>query len=175
MASRKRQYRHHVRCEECNKEIDSDYKEVHSRFVHNGKKVKCHPVMESSDSSQSKINTFFVKSTMTTKDNDLQYDLTLLGTESSGSKNSAVTLSFDEDLSEKNVKEPMSEDQTEPMTTFIDVDELNSLSQLRENSEQNTVTDSENVRPSLGRNADRVSFLLNFNLSLLILAFYRVP
>ena len=69
----------------------------------------------------------------------------------------------------------MSEDQTEPMTTFIDVDELNSLSQLRENSEQNTVTDSENVTPSLGRNAYRVAFLLNFNLSLLILAFYRVP
>jgi hypothetical protein len=112
---------------------------------------------------------------MTTKDNDLQYDLTLLGTESSGSKDSAVTVSFDEDLSEKNVKEPMSEDQTEPMTTFIDVDELNSLSQLRENSEQNTVTDSENVTPSLGRNADRVAFLLNFNLLLLILAFYRVP
>jgi hypothetical protein len=82
---------------------------------------------------------------------------------------------FDEDLSEKNVKEPMSEDQMEPMTTFIDVDELNSLSQLRENSEQNTVTDSENVTLSLGRNADRVAFLLNFNLSLLILAFYRVP
>ena len=157
MASRKRQYRHRVRCEECNKEIDSDYKEVHSRLVHNGKKVKCHPVMESSNSSQSKINTFFVKSNMSTKDNDLQYDLTLLGTESSGSKDSAVTVSFDEDLSEKNVKEPMSEDQTEPMTTFTDVDELNSLSQLRQNSEQNTVTDSENVTPSLGRNADRVA------------------
>ena len=114
MASRKRQYRHHVRCEECNKEIDSDYKEVHSRFVHNGKKVKCHPVMESSDSSQSKISTFFVKSNMTTKDDNLQYDLTLLGTESSGSKDSAVTVSnvsFDENLSEKDVKEPMSEDQ----------------------------------------------------------------
>jgi hypothetical protein len=40
---------------------------------------------------------------MTTKDNDLQYDLTLLGTESSSSKDSAVTVSFDEDLSEKNV------------------------------------------------------------------------
>ena len=52
MASRKRQYRHRVWCEECNKEVDSDYKEVHSRLVHNGKIVKCHPVMESSDSSQ---------------------------------------------------------------------------------------------------------------------------
>jgi hypothetical protein len=54
-------------------------------------------------------------------------------------------VSFNEDLSEKNVKEPMSENQTEPVTAFIDVDELNALSQLRENSEQNTVTDSENV------------------------------
>ena len=89
---------------------------MHSRLIHNGKKVKCHPVMESSDSSLSKISTFFVKCNMT---------------------------------SEKNVKEPMSEDQTQPMTTFefIDVDELNALSQLRENSEQNTVTDSENVTP----------------------------
>ena len=57
MASRKRLYLHRVRCEECNKEIDSDYKEVHSRLVHNGKKVKCHPVMESSDSSQSLMHT----------------------------------------------------------------------------------------------------------------------
>ena len=55
MASRKRLLRHRVRCEECNKEIDSDYKEVHSRLVH--KKVKCHPVMESSDSSQSLMHT----------------------------------------------------------------------------------------------------------------------
>ena len=124
MASRKRQYRHRVRYEECNEEIDSDYKEVHSRLAHNGKKVKCYSVIESSDSSQSKINTFFVKSNMTTKNDDLQYDLNILGTESSGSKDSAVTVSFDEDLSEKNVKEPMSEDQTEPMTTFTDVDEL---------------------------------------------------
>jgi hypothetical protein len=86
---------------------------------------------------------------MTTKDDDLHYDLTLLGTESSGSKDSAAAVSFDENLSEKNVKEPMSEDQTEPMTTFefIDVDELNALSQLRQYSEQNTVTDSENVTP----------------------------
>ena len=33
------------------------------------------------------------------------------------------------------------------MTTFIDVDELHVLSQLRENTEQNMVTDSENVTP----------------------------
>ena len=114
---------------------------MHSRLVHNSKIVKFHPVMESSDSSQSKISTFFVKSNMTTKDDDLQDDLTLLGTESSGSKDSGATVSFHKDLSGKNVKEPMSEDQkepmsedqTEPMTTFIDVDELHALSQLREN------------------------------------------
>ena len=101
--------------------------------------------MESSDSSQSKISAFLPKTNMTTKDDDLQYSVNLLRTESSGSKDSTATVCFDKDLSEKNVKEPMSEDQTEPMTTFIDVDELNALSQLGENSEQNTVTDSESV------------------------------
>ena len=65
----------------------------------------------------------------------------------SGSKDSGATVSFDEDLSGKNVKEPMSEDQTEPMTMFIDIDELHALSQLRENTEQNMVMDSENVTP----------------------------
>jgi hypothetical protein len=66
---------------------------------------------------------------MTTKDDELQYDLTLLGTESSGRKDSAAAVSFDDNLSEKNVKDPTSEDQTEPMTTFelIEVDELNAL------------------------------------------------
>ena len=75
---------------------------MHSRLVHNSKIVECHPVMESSDSSPSKISTFFVKSNMTTKDNDLLDDLTLLGTESSGSKDSGAMVSFDEDLSGKN-------------------------------------------------------------------------
>ena len=49
---------------------------------------------------------------MTTKDNDLQYSATLLRTESSGSKVLQARC-LDEDLSEKNVNEPMSEDQTE--------------------------------------------------------------
>ncbi|XP_028406200.1 zinc finger MYM-type protein 1-like [Dendronephthya gigantea] len=81
---------------------------------------------------------------MTTKDDDLQYDITQPGTESSGSKDFAATVSFDEDLPDKNVKELVSK---EPITAFIDDVELNALSQLRENSEQNTVTDSENVTP----------------------------
>ena len=32
--SRKRSYR--VKCEECEKELDSDYVEAHSRIVHSG-------------------------------------------------------------------------------------------------------------------------------------------
>ena len=59
--SRKRSYRQRVRCEECEKEFDSDYKERHFRLVHNGRKVKCHPVPGSSDSTQAKISGFFVQ------------------------------------------------------------------------------------------------------------------
>lgn len=53
----------------------------------------------------------------------------------SGSKDFAATVSFDEDLSNKNVKELMSDVQTKPMTAFIDDVELNALPELRENSE----------------------------------------
>ena len=59
--SRKRSYRQRVRCEECEKEFDSDYKDRHFRLVHNGRKVKCHPVPGSSDSTQAKISGFFVQ------------------------------------------------------------------------------------------------------------------
>ena len=45
--SRKRSYRYRVKCEECEKEFDSDYVEAHSRIVHSGLKVKCPPVVES--------------------------------------------------------------------------------------------------------------------------------
>ena len=44
--SRKRSYRYRVKCEECEKEFDSDYVEAHSRIVHSGR--KCLPVVESS-------------------------------------------------------------------------------------------------------------------------------
>ena len=57
--SRKRSYRYRVKCEECEKEIDSDYVEAHSQFVHSGRKVKCLPVVES---SQLKLSGFFSKS-----------------------------------------------------------------------------------------------------------------
>ena len=39
--SRKRSYRYRVKCEECEKEFDSDYVEGQSRIVHSGQKVKC--------------------------------------------------------------------------------------------------------------------------------------
>ena len=57
--SRKRSYRYRVKCEECEKEFDFDYVEAHSRIVHSGRKVKCLPVVES---SQLKLSGFFSKS-----------------------------------------------------------------------------------------------------------------
>ena len=57
--SRKRSYQYRVKCEECEKEFDSDYVEAHSRIVHSGRKVKCLPVIES---SQLKLSGFFSKS-----------------------------------------------------------------------------------------------------------------
>ena len=57
--SRKGSYRYRVKCEECEKEFDSDYVEAHSRIVHSGRKVKCLPVLES---SQLKLSGFFSKS-----------------------------------------------------------------------------------------------------------------
>ena len=54
--SRKRSYRYRVKCEECEKEIDSDYVEAHSQFVHSGRKVKCLPVVESSQLKLSGIS-----------------------------------------------------------------------------------------------------------------------
>ena len=53
--SRKRSYRYRVKCEECEKEFDSDYVEAHSRVVHSGRKVRCLPVVES---SQLKLSDF---------------------------------------------------------------------------------------------------------------------
>ena len=57
--SRKRSYRYRVKCEECEKEFDSDYVEAHSRIVHSGRKVKFLPVVES---SELKLSGFFSES-----------------------------------------------------------------------------------------------------------------
>ena len=59
LKSRKISYRYRVKCEECEKEFDFDYVEAHSRIVHSGRKVKCLPVVES---SQLKLSGFFSKS-----------------------------------------------------------------------------------------------------------------
>ena len=55
--SSKRSYRYREKCEQCEKEFD--YVEAHSRIVHSGRKVKCLPVVES---SQLKLSGFFSKS-----------------------------------------------------------------------------------------------------------------
>ena len=55
--SSKRSYRYREKCEQCEKEFD--YVEAHSRIVHSGRKVKCVPVVES---SQLKLSGFFSKS-----------------------------------------------------------------------------------------------------------------
>ena len=52
-------YRYRVKCEECEKEFDSDYVEAHSRIVPSGRKLRCLPVVES---SQLKLSGFFSKS-----------------------------------------------------------------------------------------------------------------
>ena len=40
MTERKRSYRRRVTCTECNREIDSDYKDRHIKNQHGGKNVK---------------------------------------------------------------------------------------------------------------------------------------
>ena len=55
--SSKRSYRYREKCEQSEKEFD--YIEAHSRIVHSGRKVKCLPVVES---SQLKLSGFFSKS-----------------------------------------------------------------------------------------------------------------
>ena len=57
--SRERSYRYRVKCEECEKEFDSDHVGAHSRIVRSGRKVKYLPVVES---SQLKLSGFFSKS-----------------------------------------------------------------------------------------------------------------
>ena len=63
--SRRTSYRYHVKCEECEKEFDSNYV-AHSRIVHHGRKVKCLQVVES---SQLKLSGFFSKSSAAVKSN----------------------------------------------------------------------------------------------------------
>ncbi|KAJ8017896.1 hypothetical protein HOLleu_44430 [Holothuria leucospilota] len=51
MASRKRSYRYRVSCKECGKEMDSDWKNSHSRSKHGGRKVEYTAALPSSQST----------------------------------------------------------------------------------------------------------------------------
>ena len=47
--SRKRRYRQHlIKCNECQSEINTDYRDIHAKNVQNGKKIKFSPVVEPS-------------------------------------------------------------------------------------------------------------------------------
>ena len=74
--SRKRSYRYRVKCEECEKEFDSDYVEVHSRIVHSGRKVRCLPVVES---SQLKLSGFLSKSSAAVESPGQTQEVSLVG------------------------------------------------------------------------------------------------
>ena len=125
MSSRKRSYRHRVRCGECYKEIDSDYKDNHSRLVHNNKKIKCIPV-ESTDSFKSKISGFFLKSSTT-----VEHSTTLSGTSQSNDS---------EDLKEQYKEQVEALPMTMSSECFqpppFDVEETD-VNRLRENDQGN--------------------------------------
>ena len=74
--SRKRSYRYRVKCEECEKEFDSDYVEAHSRIVHSGRKVRCLPVVES---SQLKLSGFCSKSSAAVESPGQKQEASLVG------------------------------------------------------------------------------------------------
>ena len=74
--SRKRSYRYRVKCEECEKEFDSDYVEAHFRIVHSGRKVRCLPVVES---SQLKLSGFFSKSSAAVESPGQTQEASLVG------------------------------------------------------------------------------------------------
>ena len=136
MSSRKRSYRHRVRCGECYKEIDSDYKDNHSRLVHNNKKIKCIP-FESTDSFQSKISGFFLKSSTT-----VEHSTTLSGTSQSNDSED-----LEEQYDKEQYEQPISEVQALPMTMPsecfqpppFDVKETD-VNMLRENDQGNNNT-----------------------------------
>ena len=62
--SRKRRYRHHrIKCNECQSEINTDYRDIHARNVHNGKKIKFSPVVEP---SQYQLHSFITSASTST-------------------------------------------------------------------------------------------------------------
>ena len=62
--SRKRRYRQHrIKCNECQSEINTDYRDIHARNVHNGKKIKFSPVVEP---SQYQLHSFITSASTST-------------------------------------------------------------------------------------------------------------
>ena len=62
----KRRYRHRVKCDECHKEMNSDYQETHTQNIHHGKKIKFSPLVES---AQCKLGSFFTSTVSNTISN----------------------------------------------------------------------------------------------------------
>lgn len=58
-SSRKRRYRQYrIKCDECESEMNTDYRDIHAKNVHNGKKIKFSPVVEP---SQIQLHSFFTR------------------------------------------------------------------------------------------------------------------
>ena len=51
-----RQYR--IKCDECQSEMNTDYRDIHTKNAHNGKKIKFSPVVEP---SQIQLHSFFTR------------------------------------------------------------------------------------------------------------------
>lgn len=85
---RKRSYRQRVKCGECNKEIDSDYKEKHAKS-HDGKLVDFTTVYHI-DSAQTLLSRFF-KSQPDVPSTELQSTTTAIPPEASPSLSHKVT------------------------------------------------------------------------------------
>ena len=65
-----------MKCEECEKKFDSDYVEAHSRIVHSGLKVRCLPVV---GSSQLKLSAFLSKSSAAVESPGQTQEASLVG------------------------------------------------------------------------------------------------
>ena len=65
---RKCRYRHRVKCEKCNKEMDSDYKQTHIVKMHEGEQVKFTIVL---DSHQTQLSGFIVSNEKQRKINEV--------------------------------------------------------------------------------------------------------
>ena len=112
--SRKRSYRYRVKCEECEKEFDSDYVEAHSRIVHSGRKVRCLPVVES---SQLKLSGFFSKSSAAVASSGQTQEASLVGYRPESEKR---TISSTDETVEMRYLESIDQDSLTPDASIRD-------------------------------------------------------